>query len=89
MVPQTARITFLASPDFKEWLKKEAKKTGISISELIRLRCQNSPSAEELLIVQMAVEVKKAVQRASTSLDKGLRDAEVLLKEIQRGKVKK
>ena len=38
---QTERITFLATKEFKKWLESEAKKSGMSISELIRFRCES------------------------------------------------
>ena len=38
MAVQTERITILGTPDFKTFLKKEAKNEGISISELVRQR---------------------------------------------------
>ena len=86
MAIQTARVTFLTSPDFKEWLVEEAKKADISVSEFIRLRCQYGPSEEELMLLAMVEELKKATQRARKSLEKGIRDAESVLKRLQRRK---
>jgi hypothetical protein len=90
MAPQTARITFLATPDFKAWLKKEANKSGISISEFIRLRCNSGPSnREEMLLGALAKEVKNAVKEANKSLDKSLKETKTILKELREDQVKK
>ena len=37
---KTARVTFLVSPDFKAFLAAEAERTGVSVAELIRQRCE-------------------------------------------------
>ena len=86
MAIQTARVTFLTSPDFKAWLVEEAVKADVSVSEFIRLRCQYGPSEDELMLLAMAEELKKATQRAGDSLEKGIRDAESVLKELRHRK---
>ena len=86
MAIQTARVTFLTSPDFKAWLVEEAGKADVSVSEFIRLRCQYGPSEDELMLLAMAEELKKATRRAGDSLEKGIRDAESVLKELRRRK---
>ena len=80
---QTARITFLSTPDFKGWLEDEAGKEGISISELIRKRCTNKPDEEEALLLAMVADVKEATRKAKVSLNKGLKDVEDALAEIR------
>lgn len=85
MAVQTERITILGTPDFKAFLTKEAKKEGISMSELVRQRCTQKPATEdeELLAVLLA-EVNEATAKAKKSLDKGLKNAEKVLAEIRR-----
>jgi hypothetical protein len=80
---QTARITFLSTPDFKSWLETEAGKEGISISELIRKRCMNKPDEDEALLLAMVDEVKKATAKAKASLNKGLKDVEDALSAMR------
>ena len=85
MAVQTERITILGTPDFKAFLTKEAKKEGISMSELVRQRCTQKPATEdeELLAVLLA-EVNEATAKAKKSLEKGLKNAEKVLAEIRR-----
>lgn len=47
MADKTERITFLASTSFKKQLFKEAENTGVSISELIRRRCEDAPKRDK------------------------------------------
>jgi len=83
MTTQTARITILSTPDFKMWLTEEAEQEGISLSELVRQRCQAKPDKDEVLLSALVTEVQKATRNANISLIKGLRDAENVLAELR------
>ncbi len=81
---QTERITFLATKDLKKWLATEAKKSGLSISELIRLRCE-SGSSEDIIILKASVnELKIATARANKALDEGLKEAYKVINQLRR-----
>ena len=84
---KSQRITILGSPDFKDFLNREAKKEGVSLSELVRQRCENKPTnQDEELLAALVKELSAATARAKSSLEKGLADAEKVLSEL-RGKV--
>ena len=87
MAVQSERITILGTPDFKAFLIREAKKEGVSMSELVRQRCtrQQTSKDEELLAV-LVDQVNDATVKAKRALDKGLQDAEKALEEIRRAK---
>jgi len=55
---KTERISFLGTPEFKAFLASEAKKERISVSELVRRRCVHTPSADEVLLANMAAELR-------------------------------
>jgi hypothetical protein len=83
---KTERITILGSPDFKAFLSREAKKEGVSLSQLVRQRCENKPTnQDEELLAALVKELSAATAKAKSSLEKGLADAERVLSEI-RGK---
>ncbi|MFA5906210.1 MAG: hypothetical protein WC836_19935 [Desulfobacula sp.] len=86
MTAQTARITVLSTPDFKMWLTKEAEQEGISLSELVRQRCEAKPDKDEALLAALITEVQAAARKAKTSLSKGLQDAETVLAELRSNK---
>jgi len=82
---KTKRITILGTPDFKDFLTREAKQEGVSLSQLVRQRCerkQQNPEDEELLAA-LVKEVSAATARAKLSLEKGIADAERVLAEIR------
>ena len=85
MAVKTARITILGTPDFKAFLTREAKKEGVSLSKLVRQRCEKKPvnSEDEELLAALVKEVGEAAARAKASLEKGLADAEQALAEIR------
>ncbi len=82
---KTERITILGTPDFKEFLTREAKKEGVSLSQLVRQRCEKKPvnNEDEELLTALVQEVGSATARAKLSLEKGLDDAEKVLAEIR------
>ena len=86
MTAKTARITILGTPDFKAFLTREAKKEGVSLSELVRQRCEKKPvnSEDEELLAALVKEIGAATARAQASLEKGLADTEQALAEIRR-----
>jgi len=82
---KTERITILGTPEFKAFLVREAEKEGVSVSQFVRQRCENSPQTQdEELLAAMVEEVKLATARAAGSLEKGLSDAEQVLAELRR-----
>jgi len=83
MTTLTARTTILTTPDFKIWLADEAKTEGVSVSELVRLRCKAQPNEDEILLKALIQEVRKSTKEAKASLTKGLESANELLSELR------
>ena len=83
MTALTARTTILTTPDFKIWLADEAKTEGVSISELVRLRCKPQPNEDEILLKALIKEVHKSTKEAKASLAKGLESVNELLSELR------
>jgi hypothetical protein len=82
---KTERITILGSPEFKNFLTKEAKKEGISVSQLVRDRCRRKAADEdEEILLSLVDEVRSTTKKAKKALDKGLKDAEMTLKELHK-----
>ena len=80
---QTARTTILSTPKFKAWLSQEARKEGISVSELIRQRCKPAPGDEQALLADLVAELRAATRRADAALTQGLEDANAVLSELR------
>lgn len=85
MTVKSERITILGSRDFKSFLNREAKKEHISVSELVRRRCEQQPLNEndEELFAELVTELRTSVSAARKNLNKGIRDAESVLKELR------
>ena len=85
MAIKSERITILGSRDFKSFLNKEAAKERISVSELVRRRCEQRPRNEgdEELFAELVAELRTSVSAAKKNLSKGIRDAESVLKELR------
>ncbi len=86
---KSERVTILTSPEFKAFLGSEARKEGVSVAELIRARCERpaaNDNAEQELLEHLTQELKAATKRAGRSLDKGIKKAEFVLKQIEKRK---
>ena len=68
MSVKTERITILGTPDFKDFLKREAKKEGVSLSQLVRKRCEKKPTTneEEELLAVLVKEVGTATGQSES-----------------------
>lgn len=81
---KTKRITILGTPEFKDFLTREAKQEGVSLSQLVRQRCEKKPqNKDEELLAALIKEVGAATAKAQLSLEKGLADAEKVLAELR------
>lgn len=79
---KSERVTFLAAPEFKTFLVKEAGKEGVSVGELIRRRCERRASDDEIALASLTAELRKAVSEAKKSLKAGLDEAQTVLSEL-------
>ncbi len=86
---KTERVTILATPDFKAYLNTEATREGVSVSELIRVRCLNVPASveDELMLKALAEQVNESTLKAQKALNKGLRDARKIFNEIKKSRI--
>lgn len=78
---KSERITVLGTPEFKAYLAAEARQEGISVSELVRRRCERAPSEEEELLMTLAGELRRSVESAKQSLMEGLAAVQAALAE--------
>jgi len=69
---KTERITISASPEFKNFLTKEAQEEGVSVSELIRRRCMEQPNEDEQLLLLLSKELRASNKAANKALDTAL-----------------
>lgn len=80
---KTARLQVLTTPAFRDRLRKEAKKAGVSVAELVRTRCETAPGEEAQVIAELAAELRKKVRKAQSSLRSSLAEANAMLEELR------
>lgn len=80
---KTERLTLLTTPEFKAFLGKEATRSGVSVAELVRSRCEQKSNADEVMLTSLAGELRKAVRDARASIKDGLAEAESVLTELR------
>jgi hypothetical protein len=84
MNTKTERITLLGSRNFKAFLAKESRKEGISVSELVRRRCERAPTEDDRVLLALAEELRKSTAEARHALEKGLAAAHDVLRQVRR-----
>jgi len=84
MSTKTERITLLGSRAFKAFLAKESLKEGISVSELVRRRCERAPTEDERVLLALAEELRKSTAEARHALEEGLAAANEVLRHVQK-----
>jgi hypothetical protein len=81
---KTQRITFLASSEFKAFLSREAERTGVSVAELVRQRCEGGATEDEQILSHLAAQLRASVKQAQKSLREGLAVADDTIIELKR-----
>jgi len=90
---KTARLQVLTTPAFRDRLRREAKRAGVSVAELVRTRCESASSdggpsngasrEEEQLVAELAAQLRKGVRKAQSSLRSSLAEANAMLEELK------
>jgi hypothetical protein len=80
---KTARLQVLTTPAFRDWLRKEAKREGVSVGELVRTRCEGNSGEEEKMLAELTAQLRKEVRRAQASIRSGIAEADSVLKELR------
>jgi hypothetical protein len=84
---KTERVTLLTTKEFKSFLRAEAQREGVSVAELVRVRCEHKPHPDEVELVRLTAELREALRTAKSSLRKGLSEAQSTLAELRAGRV--
>jgi len=91
--PRTKRLTLLVSSDLKRHLTRQAKENGVSVSQLVRMRCRptgsSTISADEALLESLAEELAKAVAEARASLREGHRELLAARAQLSKSRAKR
>jgi hypothetical protein len=80
---KTARLQVLTTPAFRDWLRKEASKAGISVGELVRTRCEQRGSEEETALAEMTALLRKEVSATRATVRRNLDETQAILSELR------
>ena len=80
---KTERVTLLATPEFKSFLAREAKRERISVAELVRNRCQGRASSDDATLVALTAELRAAIAGAHEAVGDGLSAMQAVLAELR------
>ena len=80
---KTARLQVLTTPAFRDWLRKEAGKAGVSMGELVRSRCEQRVGDEEAALAQLTALLRKEVSSARATVRRNLDDTQAILNDLR------
>jgi hypothetical protein len=80
---KSERVTLLTTKEFKRFLRDEARREGVSVAELVRIRCERKPSQDELLLSELSARLREAAKEAKIALKEGMEEANTALAELR------
>lgn len=80
---KTARLQVLTTPAFRDWLRKEARKAGISVGELVRTRCEQRVGDEEEALAKLTALLRQEVVATRTAMRRDLDETHTILSELR------
>ena len=80
---ETARLQVLTTPAFRDWLRKEASKAGISVGELVRTRCEQRVGDEEAALAEMTALLRKELTATRTAVRRNLDETRAILSDLR------
>ncbi len=80
---KTARLQVLTTPAFRDWLRKEANKAGVSMGELVRTRCQQKVGEEDAVLAKLTALLRKEVNLTRTLVRRNLDETRAILDELR------
>jgi len=83
---KTARLQVLTTPAFRDWLKKEARRAGVSVGELVRTRCEQRVGDEEKTLAELTALLRKEVISARAAVRRNLAETNAILSELRAGR---
>lgn len=80
---KTARLQVLTTTAFRDWLRKEAKRAGVSVGELVRTRCEQRVGEEEAALADLTGLLHKEVAATRASVRRDLDETQRILEELR------
>jgi hypothetical protein len=80
---KTARLQVLTTPAFRDWLRKEAGKAGVSVGELVRTRCEQRVSDEEAALAELTTLLRKEVTATRAAVRRNLDETRAILNDLR------
>jgi hypothetical protein len=80
---KTARVQVLTTPAFRDWLRKEARKAGVSVGELVRTRCEQRVGDEEAALAELTTLLRKEVTATRSAVRRDLDETRAILNDLR------
>lgn len=86
MAVKTERLILHTTPEFKNFLAQEARREGVSVSELVRARCRQEAGAGERELVALLPQLRRSLTAARASLRSGVEEASATVDALRKAR---
>ena len=86
---KTERLHILVDPKFKRFLQAEAKRTGLSVAQVVRQRFEQHPSEDETLLATLTTELNRRVAEVSAATDQTIALVDEVLRECREARARR
>jgi hypothetical protein len=76
-------LQVLTTPAFRDWLRKEAGKAGVSVGELVRTRCEQRVGDEEAALAHLTALLLKEVNATRAAVRRNLDETRAILSDLR------
>lgn len=80
---KTARLQVLTTPAFRDWLRNEARNAGVSVGELVRVRCEQRVGEEEAALKELTALLRKEVTATRLAVRRNLDETRAILVDLR------
>jgi hypothetical protein len=80
---KTKRRTLTLTAELKAFLDAEGAHTGVSVAELVRIRCELGTTESESVLASWTSELRSAVGMARASIADNLAEADAAISEVR------
>lgn len=83
---KTERLVLHTTPEFKTFLAQEARREGVSVSELVRARCRHEAGAEERELAALLPQLRRSLAAARASVRSGAKEAAATVQALRKAR---
>jgi len=83
---KTERVILHTTPEFKNFISREARREGVSVSELVQARCRQETGTGERELAELLPQLRRSLADARASLHTGVQEATATIHALRKAR---